>query len=205
MVDSSASGNRLMPHIDVSEYQSSLSTSNRLGRALWWMVWALLFRPSPRLLFGWRRFLLRLFGAMVGTGAHPYPSARIWAPWNLEMGEYSCLGPSVDCYCVAKITIGPHATISQYSYLCTAAHDIEDPCMRLVMAPINIGAGAWITADVFVGPGVTIGEGAVVGVRSTVLSDVEPWIVVAGTPARFIKRRSLRPLSLDGSAGLDAQ
>jgi putative colanic acid biosynthesis acetyltransferase WcaF len=108
------------------------------------------------------------------------------------MDEYSCLGPFVDCYCVAPIKIGAHATVSQYSFLCTASHDIEQTQMPLVTAPIQIGAGAWIAADVFVGPGVTVGDGAVVGARSTLLKDVEPWAVVAGNPARFIKKRILR-------------
>jgi putative colanic acid biosynthesis acetyltransferase WcaF len=81
--------------------------------------------------------------------------------------------------------------VSQYSYLCTASHDIDAPDMPLVTAPILIGDGAWITADVFIGPGVTIGEGAVVGVRSTVLDDVEPWTIVVGHPARFLRRREV--------------
>lgn len=108
------------------------------------------------------------------------------------MGDHSCLSYQVDCYCVAPINIGAHATVSQYSYLCTASHDFERPNMPLTTAPIVLGEGAWVTADVFVGPGVTIGQGAVVGVRSTVLHDVEPWTVVAGNPARLIKRRELR-------------
>jgi len=108
------------------------------------------------------------------------------------MGDHSCLSHEVDCYCVAPVKLGAHVTVSQYSYLCTATHDIEEPSMPLVTAPIVIGAGAWITADVFIGPGVTIGEGAVVGARSTVFKDVEPWTVVAGNPARFIKNRQLK-------------
>ena len=159
---------------------------------LWGGVWLLFYRPSPKPLHFWRRFLLRLFGARIGSHAHPHASARIWAPWNLEMGDYSCLSHYVDCYCVALIKIGAHATVSQYSYLCTASHEIEAADMPLVTASIQIGEGAWIAADVFVGPGVKIGEGAVVGVRSTVLKDVEPWTVVAGNPAQFIKRRELK-------------
>lgn len=178
--------------VDVSNCPSPHSLGNRLGRALWGITWLLLYRPSPKPFHAWRRFLLRLFGAKVGRGVHPYPSAKIWAPWNLILSDYSCLGEAVDCYSVAQITIGPHATVSQYSYLCTASHNFEEPDMPLTTAPITVGEGAWITADVFVGPGVNIGAGAVVGVRSTVLRDVEPWSVVAGNPARFIKKRELK-------------
>jgi len=177
--------------VDVSDVPSPHSMANKLARVAWGFVWLTLYRPSPKVLHGWRRFLLRLFGARLGHGAHPYPSARIWAPWNLEMGDHSCLAWDVDCYCVAKVSIGAHATVSQYSYLCTASHDFDQPNMPLTTAPIAIGEGAWIAADVFVGPGVTVGEGAVVGARSSVFEDVEPWVVVAGSPARFIRPRVL--------------
>jgi len=162
---------------------------NRAARAAWQTVWALLFRPSPKIFYGWRRLLLRLFGARVGFGAHVHSSVKIWAPWNLEMGEHSCLGPYVDCYNVARVYLGEFATVSQYSYLCTATHDYSDLNMPLVARPVQIGKRAWVAADVFVGPGVTVGEGAVVGARSSVFRDVPEWTIVAGNPARVIKPR----------------
>jgi len=115
---------------------------------------------------------------------------RIWGPWNLEMGDHSCLGPSVDCYNVAPISLGPFCTVSQYTYLCAAAHDYTRASMPLVTKPIRLGARSWIAADVFVGPGVTIGEGAVVGARSLVLRDIEAWVVAAGHPARVLGPRT---------------
>ena len=166
-----------------------LTPANRLLRVVWGFAWLFLYRPSPRPLHAWRRMLLRAFGARIGTGAHPYASARIWAPWNLIMEDHSCIGHDVDCYCVATVTIGAHATVSQYSYLCAASHDFRDPSMPLVVARIVIEAQAWIAADVFVGPGVRIGEGSVVGARSTVTHDVSAWTVVAGNPARLIGKR----------------
>lgn len=166
-----------------------LTLVNKGLRALWQVVWLLLFRPTPRSLHGWRCFLLRLFGARIGRGARPYQSARIWAPWNLQMDDHSCLSEQVDCYCVDKIHIGAHATVSQYSFLCTASHDYTLEAMPMVCAPITIGARAWVTADVFVGPGVRIGEGAVVTARSSVFSDVEPWMVATGNPAVPVRRR----------------
>lgn len=159
-----------------------ITSSNRIARVLWSGVWSTLYRWSPTPLHGWRRMLLRMFGARIGRGAHPYPRARIWAPWNLTMGAHSSLANDVDCYSVAPIRVGEHATVSQYSYLCAASHDYRDVAMPLVSAPIEIGARAWIAADCFVGPGVTIGEGAVIGARSTVIHDVDAWVVVAGSP-----------------------
>ncbi len=169
-----------------------LSLANRVGRSLWQVVWLLLFRPTPRILHPWRCFLLRIFGAKLGKAVHPYPSARIWAPWNLEMGDHACLSEEVDCYCVDKIRIGANSTVSQYSFLCAASHDYEQQSFPMVSAPITIGERVWIAADVFVAPGVTIGSGTVVTARSSVFSDLPEWIVAKGNPALPVKPRTLR-------------
>jgi putative colanic acid biosynthesis acetyltransferase WcaF len=107
------------------------------------------------------------------------------------MEENSCLSEQVDCYCVDKIHLGKRAIVSQYSILCTASHDYTRRHMPLVTAPIRIEEDAWVTADVFVGPGVTIGKGAVVGARSTITNDVPNWTVVAGNPPKLIGPRIL--------------
>lgn len=167
-----------------------LPLGNIVARAIWGIVWLLIYRPTPRPLHAWRAFLLRLFGAKLGKAVHPYPSARIWAPWNLEMGDHACLSEGVDCYCVDKIHIGAYSTVSQYSFLCTASHDYTKASMPLVTAPITIGERVWITADVFVGPGVTIGDGAVVTTRSSVFNDLPPWMVARGNPAVPLKLRA---------------
>lgn len=155
---------------------------------MWTLVWNLCFRPSPRPFHAWRRSLLRLFGATIEAGAHPYPSAKIWAPWNLTMREGSCLADHVECYSVDRIVLEPYATVSQYSFLCTASHNYTLPERPVITAPIRIGRRAWVAADAFVGPGVTIGEGAVVGARASVFRSVDPWTVVGGTPARILKK-----------------
>ena len=173
---------------------SQHSFRNKLARALWQVVWALLFRPSPRLCFGWRRALLRAFRADIGKGAKIMPSARIWAPWNLTIKEHGAIGEHVDCYNVAPITIGSHATVSQYAHLCAATHDITHPNMRLVTAPITIRDAAWVCAGAFVSMGVTVEEGAVCGARAVVVKDVPPWTVVAGNPAQEIKTREIQPI-----------
>lgn len=181
-----------------------LTLANKLSRLLWRTVWVVLFRPSPRIFHGWRRFLLKLFGAKLGKATYVYPSVQIWAPWNLQMGDHSCLSHFVDCYCVDKVVVGRHATVSQYSYLCTASHDYNQADMPLVAAPIVIGDFGWVTADVFVGPGVTIGEGAVIAARSTVTRNVAPWTVVAGAPAKPIGLRDRQPFLAGAAVGSSA-
>jgi len=171
--------------------KSSLSVWNRLFRAIWYVVWVLLFRPSPRPFFGWRRFLLRIFGAKIAKGVRVYGSAKIFYPPNLRMEAFSTLGPEVDCYCVDKIEIGRNAIVSQYSFLCTASHDYQKSGLPLITSPIKIESQAWIAADSFIAPGVTIGEGAVVGARSSVYRDVPSWVVVVGNPATKLRNRVL--------------
>ena len=159
----------------------------------WSICWILLARPFPRYMFmPWKRFLLRLFGARISDTVSVYASATIFMPWNLEMGEYSCIGPHVDCYNAAPIVIGSNAVISQRAYLCTASHDITKPTHPQIEKPIMIADKAWVAAEAFVGPGVTVGEGAVVGARGCVFKDVEPWTVVGGNPAKFIKKRVIK-------------
>ena len=178
--------------IDLSKYQNVLSRKNQLARFIWTIVWDVFVRPLPRSLGNsWKLFLLRLFGAKIHSKAVVYSSVQIYMPWNLEMEEYSCLAPEVDCYNAAKIKIGAHSTISQKSYLCTASHDITKSSNPLVTAPIIIEDQAWIGTSAFIGMGVTIGQGAVIGARAAVFKDVIPWTVIGGNPAKFIKKREI--------------
>jgi putative colanic acid biosynthesis acetyltransferase WcaF len=179
--------------VDLSKYQNHLGFKNQLARFTWTICWTLLARPLPRRIgSGWKRILLRLFGAKLASTAVIYSSCRIYMPWKLQMGEYACLGPEVDCYNVDLIRIGDHTTVSQKAYLCTASHDITKSDNPLITAPIRLEDQAWIAADCFIGPGVTIGQGAVIAARAVVTKDVEPWTVVGGNPASFIKKRELR-------------
>jgi putative colanic acid biosynthesis acetyltransferase WcaF len=172
--------------------QPPTSFSSKVGRGLWAIVWLFLYRPSPRPFHAWRRMLLRGFGAKIGRGAMPYPSAVVWAPWNLTMGDHSTLGDGADCYCVARISIGDRASVSQRAYLCAASRDLDDPDHPLMTAPIVIERHGWVAAEAYVGPGVTIGEGGVVAARAVAVRDVLPWTVVGGNPARLIRKRQRR-------------
>jgi putative colanic acid biosynthesis acetyltransferase WcaF len=171
---------------------ASFTLANRLYRMAWSIVWLVLASWTPPQLHAWRRFLLRLFGATVAPKAKIYPSARIWLPANLEIGDYACIGPGVIVYSMAKITFAPYALASQRAHICAGTHDIEDVHFQLQARPITIHSRVWIAAEAFVGPGVTIGEGAVLGARSCAFRNLEPWTVYVGNPARPIKPRRVR-------------
>lgn len=173
-----------------------VSTGIKFRRALWNVACVLFFRSAPTKLFrGWRIGLLRLFGAKIGRGADVYATAKIWAPWNLTMGNGSCLGPNTICYNQAMVTLDEGATVSQYSYLCTAGHDTaiqNNAESGLIVAPITLRRGAWVGTRAFVGMGVVIGKNAIVGAAAAVFKDVEDNAIVGGNPAKLIRMRELK-------------
>ncbi|MGY3146018.1 putative colanic acid biosynthesis acetyltransferase WcaF [Bradyrhizobium sp. USDA 3397] len=174
------------------KYRDTMPRSLKLRRLVWNIVWTVVFRPTPRgFLNGWRRTLLRMFGAKIGEGSLIAPSCFVWAPWNLEMGHYSVLGDHVDCYTMAKISIGSKVAVSQRSFLCAGSHDVTSLLRPLVTAPISIGDHSWISAECMVLPGVNIADGVVVGARSLVTKDLPAWHICAGNPCRPLKVRNI--------------
>ena len=179
--------------ISISKYVNHLGRKHQVIRMLWSITWAMGARWLPRSVgSAWKRFLLRSFGAKIAPTAVVYSTAKIYYPANLAMDDYACLASEVDCYNVAPVSVGQFATVSQGAFLCTASHDITSPNNELITAPIRIGNQAWVGAGAFVGMGVSVAEGAVVGARAAVFKDVEPWTVVGGNPAKFIKRRIIK-------------
>ncbi len=175
----------------IQNRHSPHSLGSRVTRAIWNFAYVLLFRPSPRILHRWRNWLLRAFGAKLHPTARVYPRARIFLPSHLIMGKYSCVADDVEVNCPRPLTIGDYSTVSQHSYLSGATHDYKDVKHPLIPLPITIGRRCWVAADVFVAPGVTIGDGTVVGARSSVFKDLPPWVVASGTPAVAIRKREL--------------
>ncbi|WP_217938974.1 putative colanic acid biosynthesis acetyltransferase [Duncaniella muris] len=185
-------------------YVNHLGRKHQIIRLLWGITWAVGAKWLPRSVgSGWKRFLLRLFGAKISSTAAVYSSAKVYYPANLEMDEYACIASDVDCYNVAPIRLGKFSTVSQGAFLCTASHNITSPNHELITSPITIGDQAWVGAEAFVGMGVTVNNGAVVGARSAVFKDVEPWTVVGGNPAKFIKNRMLNNINLRGGVKPD--
>jgi putative colanic acid biosynthesis acetyltransferase WcaF len=160
-------------------------------RCLWALVQATLFRCSPRGLHGFRIALLRLFGARIPAGGQVriYPTVRTIYPWKLTCEPRVMIGPDVNIYNLAPVTLGYGAQLSQSVHLCAGTHDYLRWSMPLDARPIHIGANAWLAAEVFVGPGVTIGELAVIGARSVVIKDQPARMVCAGHPCRPLKPR----------------
>lgn len=174
-------------------YIDNYTLSNKIKRLVWNLACACFFRPFALPIFNsYRNWILRLFGAKIGKGSIVYASSKIWAPWNLELKERTCIGPYTIIYNPGKIKIGKKVAISQYAYLCTATHDYTSPLHTLYWKNIIIDDYAWVAAKAFIAPGVHIGERAIIGACSVQTKDAEPWGIYAGNPAKFIKKRILK-------------
>lgn len=168
---------------------TKLSNKNKIIRTIWIACYVLFFRIVPTPFHGLRCFVLRMFGAKVGKRVHVYPDVSIWAPWNLEIDDYSCLGRKVVCYSVDKVIIGRKVVVSQGSHLCTATHDYTDRKFPLLTAPIVLKDEVWLAAECFVGPGVVANASSMAGSRAVVTKDMEENAIYTGNPAEYRRKR----------------
>lgn len=179
--------------VELSRYKNRHGSKNKLRRLVWEVVWTVLFRTTPRwCLNGWRCFLLRAFGAKIGSSVRIQGGTKVWQPWKLTIGDNSWIDGGVSLYSVDEIRIGSNAVISDGAFICTATHDISSETFELQTRPVAIGDCAWVCAKSIVLPGIMVGEGAVAGAGSVVTKDIAPWSVVAGNPAKEIKKRVLK-------------
>lgn len=176
------SGSRKLYPYKIKEY---------IGRILW-SFFFIFFRFSPRIFFEWRNFLLRIFGAKIGNHVHIYPTAKIYIPWNLKIGNESSIGEWTLIYNLGKVEIGSQTTISHRAHLCAGTHNYSNPKLPLLRLPIKIGDQAWICSDSFIGPNVNVGKGVIVGAGSVVTKNIKKMQIVAGNPAKYIRRRKIK-------------
>lgn len=181
-------------NLEIYRVQSSYRGRSPLFVQLWWIVQATLFRRSPQVLYGFRRWLLRAFGGDIGKGAIIRPSVTVTYPWKVKIGSYSQIGDDVVIYSLAPITIGNSVVVSQKSYLCSGTHNFRSESFEIQSSPITIEDQVWLAADVFVAPGVTVGKGTVVGARSSVFTDLPEMMICTGSPARPVRPRIQEPV-----------
>lgn len=156
---------------------------------LWWIIQGLFFALSPQVFYGWRRFLLNIFGAEIGKNVIIRPSVRITYPWKVKIGDNSWVGDDVVLYSLGNIFIGKNTVISQKCYICAGSHDYTKEDFPIYSKSVIIGDECWLATDVFVAPDVIIGKGVVVGARSSVFKDLEEGKVYFGNPAKVFKDR----------------
>lgn len=184
--------------IEVLPEKSPWTTKEKIGRAMWMLIGSKVFRLTFHNWYGVRRGLLRLFGATVEKDVRIRPGAHIEIPWNCTFKEGCSVGDRAIVYSLGHITIGRYAIISQYAHLCAGTHDFTDKRFTLIRDPIVIGDAAWISADAFVGPNVTVGDRAILGARASTYKDLEAGMIYAGNPAKLIRERTIRDEKASG-------
>lgn len=178
--------------IDLYKVKSTTPRKVKILRALW-SLFQLPFLPhTPSVLSPLRVALLRLFGAKIGPACFIGPGVKVWVPWNLTLGECSAIGFDTEIYNFAPVIIGRHVVVSQHNYVCSATHDYTHPHFPLISKPIHIRSQSWVASGCLISPGVTIGEGAVIGARSVVTKSMPDWMVCAGSPCKPIKARVIQ-------------
>ncbi|HBT0330825.1 TPA: putative colanic acid biosynthesis acetyltransferase [Klebsiella pneumoniae] len=169
----------------------SFSLGNRFYRLLWNLVYSLFFCWTPVYLFKWRVLLLKIFGCQLDWSARIYPTSKIWSPKNLRLGSNVTIAPRVSIYNQGLIEIGDSSLISQDSSLCASTHDYRKTEFPLLLKPITIGRNVWVCSEAFVGPGVHIGDGAVLGARAVAKKSLDAWHVYDGNPCQKINIRKM--------------
>jgi putative colanic acid biosynthesis acetyltransferase WcaF len=176
---------------DPAQFKNPHTARSKVARLAWSVVWALLFRPTPWFMGAYRSWLLRRFGARLGF-ARFHSSCRVWAPWLLEAGDHVYVDERVNLYNAFGIRLGDRVILSQGAFLCSATHDYTHGDYPLTGAAIIVESDSWVAAEAFIGPGVTISQGTIVGARAVVVRSTEPWTVVGGNPAKMIKKREMK-------------
>jgi len=184
-----------MSVVRLAEFNNSWYSPGRnlLVQGAWYFFGLPLLRASWIPSSGFRRTLLRLFGARIGSDVILKPGIRIKYPWLLEIGVSSWIGEDVWIDNLVHVQIGSNVCVSQGAYICTGNHDWSDPAFGLIVRPVTVQDGAWIGARAFICPGIQIAEHAVVTAGSVVTTNLLTSRVYGGNPAREITVRAIRP------------
>ncbi len=157
-----------------------------------WGFFSIIFHLIPRPFYKTRNIILTIFGAKIGKNVQISNSAKIYFPWELQIGDFSSIGDNALIYNLALVIIGHSSTISQRAHLCTGTHDFESPSLELLKKPIVLGDNVWVCADCFISPGLNLKSGSIVGAGSVLTCDIDEYSIVAGNPAKFIKKRTIK-------------
>ena len=183
-----------MMAVNLSRYDNTWYSPgrNRVVRALWYVVNALLLQNPLNPSSGLKVFCLRLFGAKIGVGVNLKPSINVKYPWKLEIGDNSWIGENVWLDTLASVKIGKNCCVSQGVYFCTGNHDWSDQKFKLIVKPIIIEDGAWVGAQSILLPGITLGNHSILSAGCVISHNTSPYTIYAGNPAKVVRKREIQ-------------
>lgn len=161
-------------------------------QVLWYFVGSPLVESYLLPFSAFKVWTLRRFGAQIGQNVRIKPGVRVKFPWRLSIADHVWLGENTWIDNLALVTIESHVCLSQGVYLCTGNHDWNHPDFKLMTAPIHIQESSWIAAKAVIGPGVTVGRGAVLTLGSVTAHSLEEMTIYAGNPAQAVKKRKMQ-------------
>ncbi len=158
-------------------------------RTLWMITNVIFFNNGLAVFNTLKCWLLRQFGAKIGSRVVIKPSVNIKYPWFLTIGNDVWIGEKVWIDSLAHITIGDNVCISQGALLLTGNHNFRKTTFDLKLTPVVLEDGVWIGANAVVCPGVTCKTHAVLTAGSVATKDLQSYCIFQGNPAEKIKQR----------------
>lgn len=196
--ESETSRESVASRIDLSRFSTAgfVRGRSKSFEIVWYLAKLTFIQSSVPWPNAFKAVVLRVFGARVGRGLYLRPGVNIHFPWRLSVGDNVWIGDRCTILNLEPVVLADNVALAHEVYLAAAGHDVSSPTFAYANRPITVRSGAWIATRAYVGPGVTIGEHAVVAAAAAVVKDVDDWSIVAGVPARVIGRRRL-----DGGPG----
>ena len=165
--------------------------ANALKRLLWYYINIIFFKSGVLPIYGFKVFLLRLFGAKMGRNIAIKPYVNIKYPWHLTVGDNAWIGENVWIDSLAVISIGANACISQGATLLTGSHNYKKHTFDLITGAITLEDGVWIGAGAIVNQGITAASHAVLTSGSVATKNMEAYSIYQGNPAVKVRTRTM--------------
>jgi putative colanic acid biosynthesis acetyltransferase WcaF len=184
--------NKMSSKVRLKDFDASIGLDRGSGKVkeiLWYLIKMVFFlsaMPYPTAL---KCFILRLFGAKVGSGVNIKPRVNIHFPWKLVIGNNVWIGEEAFLLNFEMLRIGNDVCISQRAFICGGNHDYRIPSMPYRNGPVTLEDGCWVGANCFIGPNITIGTDTIVTAGSIVTASLEDNGIYKGNPIKLIKAR----------------
>ena len=180
--------------VDLSKYDNSWysTKASPLKRVLWYYCSLIFVKNHWNPLSSLKVFILKIFGAKIGSNVRIKPGVNIKYPWLLTIGNNAWIGEDVWIDNLTEVVVGNNACISQGALLLTGNHNYKLETFDLITGKIILEDGVWIGAKALVCGGVSCGSHAVLTAGSVAATDLEAYQIYKGNPAIKYKERTIQ-------------